>query len=336
MLTQFGNLERLNLETLHFEPDGLVKNCEAIAKCSSLTEFKLERSASDSASLRMDLEFIGEMTFLRSLFVNYCSDDEVTAIAQLADLESLEIELFDTSKHDHAPDPNILSELRDLRYLTINGRHGQSLNFLGELRRLVRLELNGVGIEDVNALANLTDLEELNAADLAIVDCSVVRNLRQLRILKVASVTGNTSTLKSLPLVEELTITDCKNEVVDYLPKSLKKLELNGDEVVDFPDQLELPNLTFLSLGTPLKRTEFFESLRGLTDLRIRGADVDIDLQFSHQLKKLEYLSISECECKNVVSLSNHPSLTTVILPDSVSKQKADQLSSLNPNCEYR
>ena len=334
-LTRFEQLQRLNLETLHFEPDGIVDGCDAIAKCSSLREFKIERLASDSVALRMDLSFLQEMSFLHSFEMNYCTDEELKSIATFQNLESLRLEFFDIASHSSAPDPTPLRQLTNLKSLHLEGRHNQEVDFLENLKQLQHLELLGMSVANTSSLTELTNLENLIAPEMDLQDCNPLRKLQRLQTLTFASLVGDGNVIRDLPALQKLTITKCDNRMIDFLPISLVELCLNGEEVVDIVIH-DNPHLSLLSSGIPLKRVGFLSSLPGLTELKLRGTRTPIDMEILEGLTKLTHLAIWECDCENVMSLAQHASLVGVILPDDTPAETISQLTVANPRCSFR
>jgi hypothetical protein len=155
---------------------------------------------------------------------------ELTALANLADLESVDLE--DTQVTDLTP----LANLTKLRYLSVHNAQDANLTPLVDLANLVWLDLAETQVTDITALANLTDLEYLYLTNTQVTDLSPLANLTKLTHLHL----DNTQITDISPLANltKLTYLHLDNtQITDISPLAnltkLEYLDVSDTQVTD-------------------------------------------------------------------------------------------------------
>ncbi|XP_056166726.1 disease resistance-like protein DSC1 [Syzygium oleosum] len=178
---------------------------------------------------------------------------------------------------------------------------GCNLWWIGRLSRLKRLDLNLLNFPTPSELASLSDLEELTLSHLALetlekLPSSLLRlivkffRIRRAELLPSCLILSNLSTLEfcsgevedipldGLPLLENLTVHDCKLLQRLSIPLELRKLRQACVACC--------PELVMIEVGGLLKSMESFSILRCVSLRRVGGLN---------ELESLKYLTVREC-----------------------------------------
>lgn len=139
-----------------------------------------------------DLSYFQHMVHLKSLNLSYVKDVDLNYLADLTNLEELEI------TGGHIRNPEELTGLTQLEtlYLCENHRFYNEdkpvfdLSSLENLPELKWMSLLDISIEDISPLSGLRNLDSIWLADTGVEDISALKDMENLRKL---SIYGNTS-----------------------------------------------------------------------------------------------------------------------------------------------
>ncbi|KAJ2990441.1 hypothetical protein HDV02_004427, partial [Globomyces sp. JEL0801] len=218
-----------------------------------------------------DLDLLPEFTDIQQLHLNTCGIKDLSAISRFKLLKEVNISKrvneFFTPDMDYYPlDIFGLSNLSDLRTLSIRCGIVSNIAALSTMNRLEHLELDEMNITDISYLSPLVNLVHLILYGNTITDIKALENMKKLKTLVLT--TEKPLFLDTYPLV--------------HFAK-LEALELSGYQLSDISFASSLPCLTMLSLE----------------DSNIS------DLKPLQSLKNLEYLYLSDNQIKNVSVLSH-------------------------------
>ena len=145
--------------------------------------------------MSFNLDRLGKLKQLDSLVIGGFILENVDALANLTNLESLTLEnypvlfankYFTSIKYPEVPvDMSPLGNLTKLKNLKITNLISTDYSFLKKLPQLKELKLVGHQIGDMNDLAELTNLEYLDISGIKAEDVSVLKTLTGLKSLRM-------------------------------------------------------------------------------------------------------------------------------------------------------
>lgn len=226
-----------------------------------------------------DLSPLKSLTQIKLLFIDAKAPLDVTPLNAIFNLEDLTILSFSTTRNGKPVTVigfDKLTNLSQLKELSIKYSGLSNLNFLSDMKNISRLSLSDNKIVNIESISNLRKLEELRLSLNNISDIKPVQdltNLKELRFignhdisnidplsnlvnLTTLVLSGNSisdiSPLRNLTQLEDLRIKS--NNVRDITPlsnlKKLKKLSLLMNSVSDITPLAKLYNLEDVSLGS--------------------------------------------------------------------------------------
>ena len=300
-MKQMGNLQRIYLEGVSIETDGLAW----VAEFPQLTEFSCEGYLTDE----LDLTPFAELTELTrlSFYQNNTAGapaGDLSPLAGLTKMERLDLCIgFDVKDISSLSG---LTQLEELQLYSTNSNNSSSsltnISALSGMTQLTSLRLNLGHVEDFSPLSGLTQLQELRMYGSFIVDdLSFLRELTELRSLDIsgsyegAAIHQDLSDLSQLTKLTELwldipvaslsgleNLTDLRELLmygsdstytdVDPLAKLTKlqvlRLPMHGNNPAPFTID-GLANLTQLTELDMECSVASLEPLRNLTNLRV-------------------------------------------------------------------
>ena len=253
-MKQMGNLQRIYLEGVSIETDGL----DWVAEFPQLTEFSCEGYLTDELDLT---PFAGltELTRL-SFYQNNNTGAPVSDLSPLAGLTKMKrLDLcIDFDVKDLTPLSG-MTQLEELQlYGTSNNNNNSGLTDLSALSgmtRLTSLRIDLGAVEDFSPLSGMTQLQELRMYGNFITDdLSFLRGLTELRTLNMVSSNGS----EGAPVQENLTDLSGLTKLTD-LQLDVPVADLHGLE--------PLVNLRALQMYGSNSTYTDVDALAGLTEL---------------------------------------------------------------------
>ena len=253
-MKQMGNLQRIYLEGVSIETDGLAW----VAEFPKLTEFSCEGYLTDELDLT---PFAGltELTRL-SFYQNNNTGAPVSDLSPLAGLTKMKrLDLcIDFDVKDLTPLSG-MTQLEELQlYGTSNNNNNSGLTDLSALSgmtRLTSLRIDLGAVEDFSPLSGMTQLQELRMYGNFITDdLSFLRGLTELRTLNMVSSNGS----EGAPVQEDLTDLSGLTKLTD-LQLDVPVADLHGLE--------SLVNLRALQMYGSNSTYTDVDALAGLTEL---------------------------------------------------------------------
>ena len=253
-MKQMGNLQRIYLEGVSIETDGL----DWVAEFPKLTEFSCEGYLTDELDLT---PFAGltELTRL-SFYQNNNTGAPVSDLSPLAELTKMKrLDLcIDFDVKDLTPLSG-MTQLEELQlYGTSNNNNNSGLTDLSALAgmtHLTSLRIDLGTVEDFSPLSGMTQLQELRMYGNFITDdLSFLRGLTELRTLNMVSSNGS----EGAPVQEDLTDLSGLTKLTD--------LQLDAP-VADLHGLEPLVNLRALQMYGSNSTYTNVDALAGLTEL---------------------------------------------------------------------
>lgn len=267
--------------------------------------------SSGTAIIRLDL-YLDSTTKLKSL---------IMLLSNLKQLKSLTIE------DSGIDDISFFTSLTQIQELDLDGNLITDITPLKKLKQLTSLCLCNNQIRDISPLKELSALQQLNLTNTAITDISSLTLLTKLNYLHLSF--NNIRTvrpLKKLRLLRVLSLSSNKLKTITALSslKNLIELDLSGNEISDLSALHKLQKLEELNLCK--NRFTNLSSLADLTELKFLDLsfnDIE-DLSPLQNLIKLEKLHLSENPLISLFPLKELKHLTTLSLEKC-------QLTDLSP-----
>ena len=142
----------------------------------------------------LDLCTLTHLTGLKDLFLGVGNYDDLSAIENSKDLESLSA--ASNAVTDTAP----LAKLKKLDRLDLSNTRITDLTVISGLTTLTELTLSGDAISDVSPLTKLTNLEKLDIQRTKVKDASPLKALKKLKFLYVAGTPADEDGLTLAPV----------------------------------------------------------------------------------------------------------------------------------------
>ena len=239
-------------------------------------------------------EIIGAKSTLKTLLFNdsFAVDDEFSKICRIEGLEELTL-------YGNIKEIEKISQLTNLKKLTIRSDKLDNLAILSELKSLTYLDLQDTGISDIQPLSELTNLTHLILSNTETADLTPLSALTNLTYLNLdgCSMIENFSPISELKKLTHLNLSSTKISEIAYLSDipALSVLNLRGTSVSDFNALAHLKNLTDLDLqNTNITDLSVLSELTGLTRLNLKNTKID-DLTYLSGLTELTYLDLDGC-----------------------------------------
>ena len=255
-----------------------------------------------------DISALSNLRKLKTLNLDKSKITDISALSNFTEMENLSLHTQLGTVFDF----NVISGMRNLKYLKIKSAYIYDLSAISSLSELEYLELKYVQTTDASPLSSLKKLEYLNLSESYIYDLSFLRGLHTLKSLYMnqcvylhgyGKYIENITPISVLTNLEVLEISYAR--IKDFSPlsnlKKLKRLVLQDSikAETDLSFLSGLTSLTHLDLGYAVSLYHGFitdiSSLSGLTNLEY------LDLEFNsitdpaplYTLKKLKTLEIS-------------------------------------------
>ncbi len=250
-------------EITSFQVPSSAASCEDLAWMPNLTELTIS-SASFSS-----LQMIEKMTKLHTLTIT----DSVLA----------------------SDDLHSISQLPELKKLTLSGCYLSSIQNLADATNLVYLDLSRNSIRDIGVLSHFTQLEHLNLSQNAVISLEAIGDLTGLQTLDVSY-----------------------NSLVDTAPvgnlTQLTNLNISANNLVN-AEVLGIENLTSLTIFSAshnqLYHIAFLANATQLKNLNISNNTI-IDISALSNHTQLEYLDFSYNDVTGLPAFSEDCKLTLV------------------------
>ena len=205
---------------------------------------KLEIDLLDKNVMRNLVERVVEISTLELPEDNKI--DDISPIAYLKNLEVLEL------KSNNVQDLSPLRNLKNIKKLNLDWNSSISnFELLKNLKQLTYLSLEGNSIRNIDFLKDLTNLTYLNISNNHISDISVLSNLKELRTLGIY--TNDIVDISALEKLDKLTeIILLMNKIKDISPLEklicLEHLDLYNNEIENITPLVNLHKLEFLDI----------------------------------------------------------------------------------------
>ncbi len=202
----------------------------------------------------------------------YSTDDFLKKLAYvcLEDIENLILDESNITDNDKEAIEKI-SQLINLRKLSIADMEINDLSFLENLTNLEEIDISGTQVSDLSILQQLPNLRQIYAHDTPVTSLWSLAKLTQLRVLKMER-----SQVRSLEPLKEV--------------RSLEILDLYGNEAIaDITPLSKLENLKELTIkGTKIYDPNQLNCLEGLRRLEELNVNVEIEFAANAVLRKVK------------------------------------------------
>lgn len=234
------------------------------------------------------------------------------SISSLEDLDyfpNLRELLIDQSIGEIA-DLSPIGRAQNLESVTIRNLNlkGLDLSFAGRLPKLKKLTLTECGITDISSLERADGLEHLSLYGNEVMDASPLSRLTRLRELSLnenASELEHYESLQSLSLMEDLGLSGCGLEDIEFVRKmpNLKAVNVNNNKIQDLSPLAQCRSLE--RLGARGNHIEDIRPLKDLTKLFDLALDDNriADITVLGKLTELNQLGISANQIKDISCL---------------------------------
>jgi len=255
---------------------------------------------------------IANMQLLKKLSLNYLADTSFQAdsvyFSHMINLNYLSIRGFDIDSVEG------LANIANLEYLDISDLTNNKINnisFVDELSSLKHFEMaNLIYVKDFSPLAALADLEYLNAAGCEISDLSNIISMQNLRYLNLNSAALNSlEGIENLENLEHIDLGEvqCKlndsqaAEKMSIAPlggfENLKYIDVSSDKIFDKQILLDINGLEYLYGATTIDCIDKLGNLVGtnIKELSITADDANVFYTLC-EVKSLKKLSVTFAE----------------------------------------
>ena len=264
-----------------------------------------------------DLTFLGELKFLRILWMSNCCIEKIYFMSKLKSLEVLYL------------DNNIINDISSL----------------SELTKLKALGLWVNKITDISPLSGMVNLEILNLGGNAITDIDAISKLKKIKSLYLWNNYNIKSynPIKQLEKLENLYLMGCGIRNIEFLSsiKTIIKLNLSNNFISDLSFLLNKENISELDLSynelidissigelkkikTLLLNNNFISDISGIMNLiNLEYLDLNhniiVDVSPLNNLKGLKNLSIEYNKIETLYPLKNLLNLLSLNFVSSLS-----------------
>ncbi len=239
-LSNLGSLEKLELEEAIVYGDNYhIIDLKPLKLLTNLKELKF-----DSNPIA-DLTPLKDLLQLKSLNVHSYELKDISPLNSLKQLEHLSITGDFTNISG-------LSELTNLKTLSISASNLKNISGVGKMNKLTDLHITGWFVSDIKPLSGLINLISLNMQHCNIADIRPLSQLKQLITLDLGeNQIVEISPLSQLVSLEELTLQRNKIKDISALKslRSLKTLSLYLNKIEDASPLKGLNHLTSIALG---------------------------------------------------------------------------------------
>jgi len=262
-----------------------------------------------------DMSELGQLTNLRYLDLRYNNIDDLSPLANLKLLNSLDIgNQFMSQYPPHSfSDLTPLTQLTQLTSLYFSNNRISDLTPLSQIYSLTRLSIVNARLRsDVSALSTLVNLTHLNFNANQVSDMSFIVNLTNLEeLIFPSNFVSNLEPLANLVNLTKLMFRD--NQVSDISPLSdllnltyLSFYNLSGDnQVVDISPLANLRKLTYLDFSrNQVVDVSSLAEIKGLIELRFHHNKVK-DVNVLGNLNNLTEFSFGDNEVTDISGLLN-------------------------------
>lgn len=210
--------------------------------------------------------------------------------------------------------PEWISNLQELKQLSLSGSELKSLNHLSNLTALQFLKIDGVQTQiiDISPLSKLKNLTALALSSKVKIDLSPLSSLPGLIKLSLDCKSSfNINTLNSIKSLSIQNLEKSQFEKVGQL-RQLQDLNLSGKQIDSIETIQSLTNLRTLNLNnTKVNDISSLANIQSLKSLHCYGSNVE-DLRPLSNLMNLAYLDISSTKVVDLSPLSTLPMLQTL------------------------
>lgn len=264
---------------------------------SSYNIYQLDSSGTAIIKLALSLDSTARLESLISLLSN------------LKQLKSLTIE------DSEIDDVSFFASLTQIQELGLDGNRITDITSLKKLTQLTSLCLSNNQIKDISPLKELSALQQLDFTNNAITDISSLALLSNLNYLNLSfNRIRSVGPLKRLRQLRVLTLSSNKLRTFTALSNlnNLIELDLSGNKISDLPSLKKLQKLEKLDLNRNQLTTLF--ALADLTELKYLGLTLNLitDLSPLQKLMKLEKLYLSGNSLISILPLKELKHLSTL------------------------
>lgn len=205
---------------------------------------------------------------------------------------------------------------------------------------VIALNLSHCDVQgDYSFLSKYAWIKKLIINDDALIDLSFLENMSQLTDLQLTCSATDFSPIRTLPLIEDLTLTGTSGLTsLDFLDgMALKSLSLDFDDclldisALDGMESLESLSMVFCPLVTDFSA---LSSLTGLHLLNVSFTSFD-DLTLLSKLSWLEDLSVADCSVDSRAFADASYQLNYLYITD-LDQESLELLKNQFPNCEIQ
>ena len=273
---------------------------------------------------------ISRLTDLKWIDIDGSLIKDLSPLHQLRELRHLDIQK--TRVRDLDP----ISTLTSLTYLDIQGTDVETLDGVSGLGNLRSLNISSTKISDLRPISRSVEIEDFRASKTAVSDISVLSSFAGLRRVNLGL--SNVTALTALAKSRELEVLEIANtRISDLGPVSgferLRHLSAARTSILDLAPLASCSGLMILDLSRT--NVTSIGSLRGmtkLTRLMLQHTKVE-DLRPLMHLP-LVSLDLRESAVRDLRPLAKVPSLRSLYIDHSITKENIDWLSARLPDCD--
>lgn len=304
--------------------------------------------------LHQNLNTINDKEIIVADIIVIDSTSDVSKVSKLKNVKNLSLKIFNLKEipkefkkfvnttqltieffHVNCTDLAFLNEFPNLKYLRID-RFGGEIFSKKELKldSLLSLQIGYCeNLYDISAISNLNALEELNISNVAYLKAfpkfGKQNSIKKLTIDHMSNgrffdeknpknFNTDIRNIKYLLKLEELTLGSLTfmHEIPDFLPTSLKKLEINAWALHHWEgDKVEINNIDNLKLYTNLKELKLYDIYLKEMNSNLKNLSLNyLLLRHIHDLTDISWVfsieSIKELKVSNCINLKSIKGVT--------------------------
>lgn len=257
---------------------------------------------------------------------------DFSVISQLTNLKTLSL------KGNQLSDLSMLMGLDGLTDLDLSNNNITDIEELGALKNLNRLNLSNNNISDIKSLQSLNNLSELSIANNDIQDIDVLATQEAIESLDISGIgVKDFSVLNELTTLRTLKVNNIGLTSLNSIKTltNLNDLSIAGNSLTTLDGIEMFQNLFSLSIGdNNIKDFSPLNQLPWLSSLSVNNSGIT-DLAVFKGLKPLSYLSLDNNHIQDITSiysLTEDFSITGQIIQlDSINLKKGSELVLDNP-----
>jgi len=286
-----------------------------------------------------DLQELAYFTGLRSLTILNVSGLNFAPLAQLVDLEYLNLSGCTVSSNSL----QAIGSLTELKQLDLSSCAMANIDALSPLTKLTQLNLANNSIDNIGVLSLMLELEEVNLANnpiTSIAGLSACKNIRSVDISNCS--VGSLTSLSEKEYLETLLAPNNKIDTLEELAAcpALRKLDVQANLITDITVLTQLPSLNIFN-GSNNQITvvpDFDETTSQLQQFSIDYNQVE-DISGLKGLQQLNYVYADYNKIVDLMPLQENYTMVQVnvwdnpVTPESVAAlQEFSIIVNYNPN----